>query len=122
MKNHLIAAITAGAIATFGLSSAPAQAGPNEELARFLVGAVAIGILIDAANKSKAQPVPMTRRAPPPPRRRMVRVYEGKPRACLAERWTDRYGWVKFYRPRCMRRHGWQRDVGPWYKRVAVWR
>jgi len=125
MKTKLIAMVTAAAIASTGLVGAtPAKAGPNEELARFLVGAVALGILVDAANRANARErVVVTRRVVTQPRRKVVRVYRNKPRQCQAQRWSPRYdAWVTFYRPNCMRRLGWKRDVGPWYKRVVVWR
>ncbi len=125
MKTKLIAMVTAAAIASAGLVGAsPAKAGPNDQLARFLVGAVALGILADSVNRANARErVVVTRRVVIQPRRQVVRVYRGKPRQCLAQRWSPRYaGWVSFYRPNCMRRLGWHRDVGPWYKRVVVWR
>jgi len=98
MKTKLIALLTAGAIATAGVS-APAQAGPNEDLARFLIGAAIIGMIANSNNNNVT-----VRRAPIV--QPVTRVHRHKPRTCLRQRWT-RDGWIKFYGRHCMLNHGW---------------
>jgi len=126
MKSKLIALITAGAIATTGIS-APAQADPAEDLARILIGAAIIGAIVNSSNNGNTystvtrrshrhQPVvqpPRHRHQPviQPPRRHHTAVNHHKPRQCMVKRHTAR-GWKKVYRQRCMQRLGWHRHSG----------
>ncbi len=109
MKTKLIALVTAGAIATAGIGAAPAQAGPNDDLARFLIGAAIIGMIANSANN----PNTYVRRNPiiQP----VTHVHRHKPRTCLRQKWTSR-GWVKFYARRCMLNHGWHKRGHRWVR------
>lgn len=121
MKTKLLAFITAGAIAVTGIT--PAQAGPNDDLVKFLVGATIIGVLVNEANKAN-QAATVTRRAPAkvhrhPPKPKVVRhaaYYPRKPNQCLRQRWTE-YGWKTYYAKNCMKNRGWRRHDGlGWHK------
>ncbi|MFQ5438164.1 MAG: hypothetical protein ACE5DK_04945 [Paracoccaceae bacterium] len=100
MKTKLIAIITAGAIASAGLSAAPAQADAATDLVKFMVGAAFIGAMVNAPNNNTQVVV-------------TTRAHNHKPRVCLRKRWTN-HGWVAFYGRKCMNRHGWHRRNGYW--------
>ena len=115
MKNKLIAITTAAAIALTGITAAPAQAGPNDELARFLFGAAVIGIIVNEANKHNTRVVVTTNKHHKVKKHKKHKkhlVYKSnKPRQCLRQRWTN-HGWKKFYNKRCMASKGWVRHDG----------
>jgi hypothetical protein len=114
MKTQLIAFTTAAAIALTSLGSAPAQASPEDNLVKFLVGAAIIGTIVNEVNKNK-QPVVNKHRhqykpKPKQPRRYQAH-YQQKPRKCLRQRMTNN-GWKTFYAKRCMINKGWERHNG----------
>jgi hypothetical protein len=130
MKTKLLAFVTAGAIATSGLTVTSAQAGPNDDLVKFLVGAAIIGAIASEANKAQKKqkvtraPVHRPHRAqvqrPHRPQvqqpHRQVRVSYNKPNTCLRQRWTQN-GWKTFYAKQCMITRGWERHDGiGWHK------
>lgn len=117
MKSKLLAFVTIGAIATAGLAPAPARAGGDDGLVKFLVGATIIGILVNEANKANQAPPPHVH-----PKRTQPRVvrhaayYPRKPNQCLRQRWTE-YGWKTYYAKNCMKNRGWRRHDGlGWHK------
>ena len=122
MKSKLLALVTIGAIATTGIT--PAQAGPNDDLVKFLVGATIIGVLVNEANK--ANQAATVNRAPTthvhrhhvqkPKVVRHAAIYPRKPNQCLRQRWTE-YGWKTYYAKNCMKNRGWHRHDGlGWHK------
>lgn len=122
MKTKLIAFTTATAIAFSGITAAPAQAGPDEDLIRFLIGAAIVGVVINEANKNN-QPVTVTtnnghykKKAKRKHHKKHHAHKKNKPRECLRQRWTN-HGWKTFYGKRCMINHGWTRHDGlGWHK------
>jgi len=111
MKNKLAALITAGAIATAGLS-APVQASPADDMAKLLFGAVVIGAIINSTNSPRRAPV--TRRVVDPYPVVVVRHHHhAKPELCLRQRYTYN-GWVTYYGKNCMRNNGWYLRNGNW--------
>lgn len=126
MKQQLIAFVTAGAIATTGMS-APVQAGQADELARILMGAVIIGAIAQHANGNTRVTVSRGthynhnhrghRHHVTPPRHNRAAHAPRKPLACKIRKHT-RNGWVTRYRAKCMQRMGWHRHNGlGWHPR-----
>ncbi len=120
MKTKLIAFVTAGAIAMTGITAAPVQADPADDLARFLIGAAILGIVVNEANKHNTNVTVSTNRghkAHKPNKRRHANANQRhKPRQCLRQKWTHN-GWKKFYNRRCMADFGWHkhRKNGRWH-------
>ena len=108
MRTQLIAITTAGAIALSGLTAAPAKASPEDNLLKFLVGAVIVGAVINEANKKNKPAVVSNNRHHKKKKNRHHAYKPQKPKQCLRQRWTD-YGWKTFYAKRCMINNGWER-------------
>jgi hypothetical protein len=118
MTRKLIAFVTAGAIATAGLS-APAKADPGQDIARLLIGAAIVGAIINSANNGDARVTVTHGNSRPgagrphahrPP---VVHHRPTPPRQCLVRERT-RHGWTERYAPRCMARFGWKWERGGW--------
>jgi hypothetical protein len=119
MKTKLIAIVTAGAIAMTSITAAPVQADQADDLARFLIGAAILGIVVNEVNKSNTNATVTTNRRHKvykPNNRRHVKANQNKPRRCLRQRWTN-HGWKKFYAKRCMQDFGWHKHQknGRWH-------
>ncbi|NOX74009.1 MAG: hypothetical protein GXP03_10450 [Alphaproteobacteria bacterium] len=118
MKTQLIAFTTATAIALTGLSAAPAQASPEDNLVKFLVGAVIIGAIVNEVNRNNTATVkPHThyKRTNPTPRRHTAFVTRGKPAACKRSAY-GKHGLKVWFRKSCMAKRGWEKHGnGVWH-------
>ncbi len=129
MKKQIIALVTAGSLATAGLSATPVQADPLDDLVRFAVAATVLGAIATAASGATTTPA-TTHVAHVPPRvhrphrrhgHRHHAHHSHKPKHCKRKRHT-RHGWVTYWGPRCMANHGFHRHNGRWHKhRRAHW-
>lgn len=130
MKAKFIAMITAGAIATSGLSATTANANSNDDLFRILAGIAIIAAITNNANDGTVTVTPSQHHVKNNrriragnfslPRRCFKKVSRNPakaklkfrkseclpPRQCLRKRHT-RNGWVKSYAHRCLQRTGW---------------
>ena len=100
----MIKTLTAAALsATIGLTSlgvtaTPAQA--NEDLAKFLFGAIAIGIIAHGINEANSNPAPVTAPRPHRPNRTVTIPSQCERRVSINNRNRN------IYRERCLRRNG----------------
>lgn len=143
MKRNLISLVTAAAIATAGMTAAPAQADPAEDLVKLLIGAAIIGAVIDSTNNGNSRvTVTHGNTRPYVSHRNSNRHRHGShshshngrnhnghrhnghrqvqlPQQCVVYEHTRR-GWVETYKPRCMARFGFEWRHGRWvYNRHA---
>lgn len=143
MKRNLISLVTAAAIATAGLTAAPAQADPAEDLVKLLIGAAIIGAVIDSTNNGNSRVTVTQGNTRPYASHRNNghgnyrhnghrthghnnngHRYNGHrqvqlPQQCVVYEHTRR-GWIETYKPRCMARFGFEWRHGRWvYNRHA---
>lgn len=114
MKRTLTALVTAGAIATAGMTPTTAAADPARDALGLFIGIAAIAALAESANHSSTHVT--VSNAPIRPRYvqpRQVVVVPVMPRQCLVKKWT-RSGWVKYYAGNCMTRLGWVNRGNRW--------
>jgi len=114
MKRNLIGFITAGAIATAGLTPTAASADQGRDLLGLIVGIAAIATIADAARKNENRATVSSRNTHRP-QAAVRHVYRAPvpPRRCIVQTRT-RHGWVSYYGKRCMARLGWKSRGRNW--------
>jgi hypothetical protein len=117
MKTQVIAFTTAAAIALTSLTAAPAQASPEDNLVKFLVGAAIIGAIVNEANKSNAttQQHNTYKKPRPHKHRQTAFVTRGKPAVCKRSAY-GKNGLKVWFRKSCMAKRGWEKHGnGVWH-------
>ncbi len=101
-----IGAVLAGSIAITSAFAAPVAASSRtDNLAKILLGAAAVGLVVHSANKNKrARRANVARQDHYAPRQPRVRYRENRPKTCLRKRYTN-HGWKTFYSQRCLAKH-----------------
>lgn len=101
-----IGAILAGSIAITSAFAAPVAASSRtDNLAKILLGAAAIGLVVHNVKKNKrARRTNVTRQDHYRPHQPRVRHHNYKPKTCLRKKYTN-HGWKTFYSQRCLAKH-----------------
>ncbi|MBL4750102.1 MAG: hypothetical protein JKX71_05875 [Amylibacter sp.] len=103
---NFIGAVLAGSIAITSIFAAPvAASGKTDNLAKILLGAAAVGLVVYSVKKNKrARRANVARQDYYRPQQPRVDHQYYKPKICLRKRYTYN-GWETFYSQRCLDRN-----------------
>lgn len=105
-----VSAVVAGSIALTAGFSAPAAAGADsEQLARILLGAVAVGAIAHQVNKNSRSRETVVHHNDYQSYRPRVEHHNHRPKTCLRRKYTG-HGWKTFYSSRCLEQHRHRRN------------
>ena len=103
--SKFVSAIVAGSIAISAGFAAPAFAGADRnQLARILLGAVAVGAIAHQVNKNKKSREAVVHHNQYKPHQPRVVYDRHRPRTCLRKKYTQ-HGWKTFYSQKCLKQH-----------------
>lgn len=107
-----IGAVLAGSIAITSAFTAPvAASGRNGDLAKILLGAAAIGLVVHTVKKNKKRRNSVARQDHYRPHQQRARHHNYKPKTCLRKKYTN-HGWKTFYSQKCLANHRNNRNRG----------
>ena len=107
MKRHLIAAVTAAALALTTIAATPAAAKNDNDAAKFILGAIALGLIVDQLSRDRDRP----RHTPVRPAPHVPPVVHPRPQARFVPaecvyKVPYKQGWRDVVSHRCMHDKG----------------
>jgi hypothetical protein len=105
--SNFIGAVLAGSIALTSTFAAPvAASSKTDNLAKILLGAAAIGLVVHTVKKNKKRRAAVARQNQYRPQQYQQRGYHNnhRPKTCLRKKYTYN-GWKTFYSKKCLAQH-----------------